>query len=127
MDLSIFLGKVIGIYVIIVSGLYFLRRDLITKVIKDYYKSAPLCMFTGIVALIIGLLITFSHQVWVFDWRVLITLIGYLSLVKGVTILYYPEGLNELSKRITKGHTMNIIGFVNLIIGLFLAISACMS
>jgi hypothetical protein len=41
---------------------------------------------------IIGLLIVVSHNIWVKDYRVVITIFGWLSLVKGIAYMAFPWG-----------------------------------
>ena len=46
---------------------------------------------SGFLALIIGNLLVVSHNVWTADWRVIITIFGWLSLLKGVVRLFFPS------------------------------------
>lgn len=120
MEISIFLGKVLGLYLIAVSGLYVFRQKYINEVINDYKHSISLKLTNGILALIIGLLIIVSHNIWVWDWRFIITAIGYISTVKGIFILYFPEKIDRAGETIAKGNTMKIIGVITLACGLIL-------
>jgi hypothetical protein len=42
-------------------------------------------------ALVFGLLIVMFHNVWVGSWEVIITILGWLALLKGVVLLVQPE------------------------------------
>ncbi len=91
MVLSIFLAKTIGLYLVIVSAAFMLKANELKPMILDMLKNPSLVLFSGILALIFGILIVVSHNVWVMDWRVIITLLGWLTLLKGVVRLFYPE------------------------------------
>ena len=48
-------------------------------------------LVSGYLALIIGLATVILHNVWVADWRVVITVFGWLSLLKGIVRIGFPE------------------------------------
>ncbi|MAG60088.1 hypothetical protein CMO96_04850 [Candidatus Woesebacteria bacterium] len=54
-------------------------------------KHSPAMYLSGFLALIIGNLLVVSHNVWTADWRVIITIFGWLSLLKGVVRLFFPS------------------------------------
>jgi len=67
-------------------------------------------------ALVVGFLIVSNHNVWVQDWTVLVTIIGWLALLKGVLIFLAPKFLIKLSASILK--KTNLIGLCAIILGL---------
>ncbi|HHT0592427.1 TPA: hypothetical protein ACTXXA_000288 [Legionella anisa] len=91
MDKSRFLSKVLGIYLIIVSLAMFANLQQFTIYVQELLKDAPLMLVTGFWTLIIGLLMVVSHNVWQWNWRLLITLIGWIILLKGASMIFYPH------------------------------------
>lgn len=88
---SILLAKFLGpIYLAVGVGLLTSPAHY-QKMYKDFLKSEALIYLGGIMALVIGLLILTMHNVWMKDWRVLITLIGWGGTIKGVGLLAAPE------------------------------------
>jgi len=61
------------------------------KMYKDFMKSEALIYLGGIMALLFGLIILHLHNEWHKDWRVLITLIGWLGTLKGIGLLAVPD------------------------------------
>lgn len=120
MDVSIFLGKVLGLYFVVVSGLYLIRKDEIKTVMKQMFQSRALLIYGGILALIIGLLVVVAHPVWVLDWRILVTLTGYLSLIKGISLLYFPEHVEKFSRKVLSNNNYLLTGVITAAIGLLL-------
>ena len=55
-------------------------------------------MQVGIMSLSFGVAIVAGHNVWDSSWRVVITIIGYLALLKGVVILAWPNLIVEMSQ-----------------------------
>jgi hypothetical protein len=52
----------------------------------------------GFMNLIIGVAIVVGHNVWDGSWRVVITVVGYLALLKGVVLLAWPNVLVEMTQ-----------------------------
>ena len=97
MDLSIFLAKAIGIYYIFVSIAFLINKIRLRGLIIETMNNPAFLLLSGFIALIIGILLVVGHNLWVEDWRVIITIIGWLALIKGMTIILFPQFLVNLS------------------------------
>ena len=53
---------------------------------------------TGLMTLVIGIALVVGHNIWDGSWRVVITVIGYLSLVKGFVILIWPQAMITMTE-----------------------------
>ncbi|MCZ6860678.1 MAG: hypothetical protein O7I42_10445, partial [Alphaproteobacteria bacterium] len=84
MELSIFLSKVLGLYLLLVCTAVLLNRRHFPRLIKEFSESLAVVVLSGFIALVLGLLIVVSHNVWSADWRVIITILGWFTLAKGV-------------------------------------------
>ena len=91
MELSLFLAKLFGLYLLIMAVLLAVRGDVISKVMEEFFASRPMLFLSGLLALAVGIAMALSHSVWEFSWRGLITLIGYLSIAKGIARIGFPE------------------------------------
>ncbi|MBX9786110.1 MAG: hypothetical protein K2Y08_02115 [Alphaproteobacteria bacterium] len=121
MVLSIFLAKTIGLYLVIVSVAFMLKASELKPMMLDMLKNPSLLLFSGILALILGILIVVSHNIWVMDWRVIITILGWLTLLKGVMRLFYPEFvIKKTVKCVEDKASYNIMMLITLLIGLVL-------
>ena len=96
MELSVFLAKVLGLYLVIVAPAALLNRRHFPRLIKEFSDSLAMVVFSGFVALVLGLLLVVSHNVWTTDWRVIITLLGWLTLIKGVVRFAFPHKVSRL-------------------------------
>jgi len=92
MEISIFLAKVVGWYLIITAVLLLLRYKTLRRDITTFTKQRRGLMqyFFGAYSLIIGLLIVSGHNIWEADYRVVITIIGWLALIKGIAYFILP-------------------------------------
>ena len=73
MELSIFLAKVLGLYLIIVPAAVLLNRRHLARIIEEFCQSLALIVLSGFMALVLGLLVVVSHNIWSADWRVITT------------------------------------------------------
>ncbi len=121
MTLSIFLARFFGLYLIIIGFFYFWRREFIRKAARQIFAQESLVILSALISLIIGLLVIVSHNVWKFNWQVVITIIGYLALLKGLTRLFIPHHTDKkLLLKLISGDNPIYIGIICLIIGFFL-------
>jgi hypothetical protein len=95
MEISKFLAKYIGIYLIIVGIDLFFRRKEVEKAIKDFSSSKGLIAFSGSFSLLIGLAIVIGHPVFSFDWHGLITLTGILLILRGLLRIAAPAHVQK--------------------------------
>jgi len=69
MELSLFLAKLFGIYLLIVAVLWAVRGDVISKVIEEFFASRAMLFMSGLLALAVGIAMAISHSVWELNWR----------------------------------------------------------
>ena len=93
MELSIFLAKLLGLYLLIMSVAILVNHQPFNKLLNEYIKDLPALFFQSIFALLFGLVLVLSHNLWTGDWRVIITIIGWLVLLKGIVHLFAPQVL----------------------------------
>ena len=100
MQTSIYLAKLIG-PVIAVAGLGFLiNRQVFLALVEDFAENTGLIMMSGFVALVIGLAIINAHNVWIFDWPVVVTVFGWAATVGGVMRITMPGFVGAIAKSI---------------------------
>lgn len=90
MDISIFLAKFWGWYFIIFFVLLIVYPKRI-KQLFEYTKDEKFIIIMSFLAIIIGLLNIMAHNIWVSDWRIIITLFGWFALFKGITLFAFPQ------------------------------------
>jgi hypothetical protein len=66
---------------------------------QNYYKtglvkmveSFSFLLLIGLVAITVGLIILNHHSSWNRDWTVLITIVGWVALLKGISLILFPQ------------------------------------
>ncbi len=103
---------IVGIGIIINPGFY-------KKLFEDFIENAAVLYLGGAMALTIGYLILAFHNTWTKDLSVIITIFGWLALIKGIVILIRPKIMIALSKAILKNQNiLKIEAIVIIILGL---------
>ncbi|MHC4132344.1 MAG: hypothetical protein ACYSR3_10175 [Planctomycetota bacterium] len=100
----------------------------------DYYKSLfeefmeKRCFLYlgGIMSLSIGYLLVIFHNIWACEWGVIITIFGWLALIKGLVILVRPKVMISMVKGITTEAFFKVmpvcttvLGIIFLVLGLW--------
>lgn len=96
MALSILIAKIISLAYLSVGFSVLSGRMDLNQLINEFEKSPALTYLSGIMALILGMLIIEHHNFWVADWYVLITIIGWMALIKGVLLIAYPKFIGSV-------------------------------
>ena len=90
MDASVFLAKFWGWYLItfFVLLIFYPKR---IKQLFDFAKDEKFTMIISIMAITFGLVSIVAHSLWVADWRIVITLLGWFIFIKGVVYFSFPH------------------------------------
>jgi hypothetical protein len=89
--LTVFLAKIIGITFIVVAMAVFLNQDIYTSVAKRIAQNPLILCVVGAMDLVAGLAIVLAHNDWVYNWTVLVTIIGWLLFIRGTVRLVFPR------------------------------------
>jgi uncharacterized protein YjeT (DUF2065 family) len=121
MELSIYLAQLLGVVFVVVGLGLLLRTSYYHKMYKNYVKNEALMVYGGLAALVLGLVIVLSHNVWVASWEVIITIFGWLAVVEGVLLLLLPAEMSKLVSKWFKGKGLIVFGGIfYLILGIVL-------
>ncbi|MCD6471294.1 hypothetical protein J7K86_02075 [bacterium] len=90
-DTTIFLAQFWGWLLVIVGLIFLLKKRMLLDEISRLFEDKNYTLLTGWLALILGLFTVILHNVWTADWRVVITIFGWLSLIKGIARMGFPE------------------------------------
>lgn len=119
MDVSKFLSKVIGLYEIIISLAMLLNMNQFTSNIQGLMNNDPLMVFIGCFTVIVGILLTVSHNIWQWHWRILVTIVAWLVLIKGISILIFPHTLDQITVQFVTNNTFSYsVATIDLLLGL---------
>ncbi len=116
MELSTFFARLWG-SIFIIFGLLFLVTRYLGKVI-EMTKDRAFVISTGYVTLLMGLVTVILHNVWVANWKVVITILGWSTLIKGIMKIGFPEHIHKQAQRFKKKQMVSTI--ILIILGVWL-------
>ena len=121
MGTSVFIARIFGLCYLIIGIGFMFNRKAFQQVMVDFCKNAALVFFAGLFALVIGVVIILNHNVWVSNWTVMITIIGWAGLIKGIWMIVLPNTLPAFMEAYQKNESLPIIhSIAALILGIVL-------
>lgn len=117
---SYVLAQVFGLYFVIMAIIMLSRVSYYRELIATLIQPTVGMMVGTSFGLLLGLLLIIVHNIWVLEPRVIITLIGWLIVIKSILWLAVPEAMVRLSKQVYSGSGYYFTCGVMLLIGIFL-------
>ena len=90
MQTSLFLARLIGPVMLVIGLAVFTNQRAFREMAEEFMASRALMFLSGLLLMPAGLAIVLTHNVWTADWRVLITLLGWLIAIGGALRLFGP-------------------------------------
>ena len=118
---SVFLAKLIGpIFVAVAIGI-FVNGAVYRALAEEFLRSRALIYLSGLLLMTVGMALVLTHNVWVANWPVLITILGWLAAIGGAVRIIVPQGTEKIGRAVLKNpRGLQIAGVVWLAIGALL-------
>ncbi len=100
MELTIFFAKLWGAFFVVFGSLFIITRQLGRTI--EMTDNKAFVISTGYITFLMGLVTVILHNVWVWDWPLAITILGWSTLLKGISKIGFPEIINEQAQRFKK-------------------------
>jgi hypothetical protein len=122
MQNSIFLARLAGPVLTVVGLAILIRPRAFREVLQSFLASPATLYLTGSLALLGSLAVVLSHNLWVPDWRLIITVAAWIGLLKGAVIILQPRPILSMARWLAAHRTALLaIGATNSAIGLVLS------
>jgi hypothetical protein len=95
---SIFLARLIGPVMALVGVSLLVNESEFRKMAQEAMRSPALIFFSGMILLPAGLAVVLTHNVWVLDWPVIITLLGWVAVISGAVRVFAPQRATKVGK-----------------------------
>ena len=121
MQASIFLARLLGPLLLVTAIGLFANPRVFRTMAHEVVGSVTFVYLFGLMDFAAGLAIVLTHNVWVASWRVLITLIGWLMLVRGaLRVLATGWVMSQAAKILRNKNLYPVSGAVLTVLGLVL-------
>lgn len=95
MEIANFLASIWGLFFIIVPLSLLINPKQIKEILLTAERDLAL-FIRGAVVFVLGSATVLLNNVWEKDWKVLVTIIGWVAILKGLAGIFYPEGAKKM-------------------------------
>ncbi len=122
MDSSLFIARIAGPFFIVIGLAILIDREGAIAMGRQFMESRALIFLAGMITLVAGLAIVNTHNIWVADWRVAITIVGWLGVIGGLFRLLFPGQVQTLGETmIARKGWIFVPSSLALLVGLYLS------
>jgi hypothetical protein len=107
MDITIFFARLWGSFFVIFGLLSIITKQLGRTI--EMTRDKAFVISTGYITLLMGLITVILHNIWVANWKVAITILGWITLIKGIMKVGFPEHIRKQAQRFKKKQIISAI------------------
>ena len=122
MSTSLFIARLLGPLFVLIGLALPLREEMFRTILQEFIRSPTLLYLAGFLGLLGGLALVLTHNVWALDWRLIITLIGWVTIIRALVTMFQPQRIAAIgSKILERREIFHGAAAVDLVIGLVLS------
>jgi hypothetical protein len=120
MDFSVFYAKLIGLYFVILAIAMLVNSRNVKPAIMEMIQNRTLIILTGLFSVLFGLIIVLTHNIWT-GWPVIITVLGYITIIRGVVRVIFTDWFLGAAPRLARiPQAYHVMSVVLLVLGVIL-------
>ena len=121
MELAIWLASILG-PVFAILGLWMVTKTHDVEKMWASIKATPAILYVGgAMNLFLGFTILSLYRTWAMNLAVLVTIVGYLQLLRGLLIFFAHDWTMKMNAKIMKKENIRIAACVPLVFGILLS------
>lgn len=123
--MTIWISKFLGPVILALSIPMIVTPTSLQETTRRFLADSPLVLISGVLAMTAGLSIVNTHNVWVLDWTLIVTLFGWALLLGGASRIVAPRVVDRVGGAMMDRPTMTrIAGVFWAFLGAFLTLKA---
>ncbi|MGD0426603.1 MAG: hypothetical protein ABSC10_07775 [Candidatus Acidiferrales bacterium] len=126
MPRTIYLGRLMGLYCLFIATAMMWHKQTTVEVMTALVHNAPVLFLASLLALVAGLAVVLAHNAWSGGaLPVVVTLVGWISLIKGVIFLLLPPGSSvAYFEAMHYSQFFYLYMTIDLVLGIFLTVAS---
>ena len=120
MNISIVLAQIFGITLIVLGLSMIFNKKETTLVIEELVEKKSSMWLAGFITLILGTVYVSLNNIWTSGLPLVITILGWLTLIKGASILIFPNLTTHYYKKVNKESIFVFSGVIVFFLGIIL-------
>lgn len=114
-----YLAEVWGISIVVISLALLMKENHLNQIFASLETEKSFFLW-GFISLVIGIAMVLAYNVWMWNWQIIITILGWLALLKGLALLFIPEKMKKWARKINNAQVMPIYLVILVIVGLII-------
>ena len=110
-------ANLLGLYLLVIGIIFATRPEYYSNILRSVKLTSFSMVVTGVLTIFIGLFLVEHHNVWVFKPRVIMTLISWVILIKGLLVTLIPEQMITLYYRWVTPKRLLVSSIIYIILG----------
>lgn len=115
-ETTIFFARLWGVFFIVFGILAIVTKQLGRTI--EMTDDKAFVISTGYTSFLMGLVTVLLHNIWVWNWTLVITILGWSTMIKGITKIGFPEQIKKQAQRFKKKQAVS--AFLLVALGIFL-------
>lgn len=117
-----FLCRLIGVYCLIISLSMIVHKAAMIELVAGLAAAPPLLFIAGTFTLLGGVALVAGHNVWTGAPAVVVTLVGWVLLVRGIVLVFIsPDGAVAIYEMLRFPQFYYLYAAAPLVLGAYLA------
>ena len=112
------------VFILVVVGLTALiSPKALYEIGREFLASRAMIFIAGILALLGGLAILNTHNLWAIGWPVIITIFGWLAVIGGILRIAFPALTKSIGEAmLAQGALLRVAAGVQVVLGAYLMV-----
>jgi len=119
MDTVHFLAQLWGFSLVIIPLSFLINQKHAEKFLDHTINEDSLTVH-GILRVVLGMAMVLSHNTWASDWKIIITVLGWLLLISGIGLLFFTKWIHAIISHVRHKGWIPVILVIVILIGCFL-------
>jgi hypothetical protein len=116
MSLTVYLAQFFGMYIALMGIVMIVRRKAILELMTAIVDQRALIFILAMLRVLIGLAVVLAHNQWRGTLVIVVTLIGWITLLRGIALMLLPADVERkvltIFERSRQYHAAAIIAIV---------------
>ena len=108
METALLISKILGIIYFAFGIGMLVNPSFYRREIPKLLENSAYLILGGFLAIVFGFLILEGQNTWPSDWTVVITILGWIAILKGAMLLAFPNSMNLFKPLFESKLFMNI-------------------
>ena len=118
MQNAMWLASIFGPFLMIVGIWMLFYHDNMMKVVTSMKNTPGIMYLSGVMNLMVGLTVVSLYNMWNWNLPLLVTLFGWVILIRGLMAFFVPQYL--LKRTMNDSKTLKVKGVILLVWGFFM-------